>query len=260
MNHLTVRSRRHFLRHGFCAFLAAGFFRSHPLHAAGCCGAATPQNVDPSQLFFESLTYPYELAPLPYGTEAFVPDIDALTMEIHHGRHHAAYVRNLNRALEDYPQFQARSLEDLLANVDTLPQAIRQTVRDNGGGHANHALYWATMKPSGSRPAEALQAAIEKHFGSMDALENALVDAGLRRFGSGWAWLNINAEGELIVSSTANQDNPHMFGEVPLLGIDVWEHAYYLNFKNRRGDYLKAFLKHVDWQAVSSRYDVNYDF
>jgi Fe-Mn family superoxide dismutase len=253
MNKISAISRRRFLYSGFAAAFGAAFMRPRVLQAASCCEEAVDYS-DNSQLLFESLGYPYELAALPYGTGAFVPDIDALTMEIHHGRHHAAYVRNLNTALENHPQFQALKLDALLADLEAMPESIRQTVRDNGGGHANHALYWATMKPGGSEPSESLKSAIEQYFGGMDALEEALVQAGLRRFGSGWAWLNANTKGELLVNSTANQDNPIMFGEIPLLGIDVWEHAYYLNFKNRRGDYLKAFLKHVDWQAVSKRF------
>ncbi len=255
MKNISAISRRRFLRGGFLAAFGAALLRPQAIHAASCCGLKADHSAN-AQLLFESLQYPYDLAPLPHGTEAFVPDIDALTMEIHHGRHHAAYVRNLNSALAEYPQFHGLKLNALLADLDALPESIRQTVRDNGGGHANHALYWATMKPGGSQPSESLKAAIAKYFGAMDALEESLVQVGLRRFGSGWAWLNINANGELVVNSTANQDNPIMFGETPLLGIDVWEHAYYLNFKNRRGDYLKAFLKHVDWEAVSKRFAI----
>jgi Fe-Mn family superoxide dismutase len=256
MNSISSISRRRFLRGGLLAGLSVAFVRPQSLQASSASASAANEGISSSSLFFESLRYPYELAPLPHGTEAFVPDIDALTMEIHHGRHHAAYVRNLNNALADYPQFQSLKLDALLADLQALPESIRQAVRDNGGGHANHALYWATMKPGGSQPSDSLMAAIKTQFGDMGSLEEALVQAGLRRFGSGWAWLNVDGNGKLVVNSTVNQDNPIMFGETPLLGIDVWEHAYYLNFKNRRGDYLKAFLKHVDWQAVSERFAV----
>jgi Fe-Mn family superoxide dismutase len=204
---------------------------------------------------FSSLTYPYALPDLPHAMDAFEPMVDAKTMEIHHGRHHAGYVRKLNAALESAPEWQSVPLDQLLARLDELPSAIRESVRNNGGGHLNHTIYWATMTPGGTAPEGALAAAVKRDFGDLSALEDALVASGGSRFGSGWAWLTSDAKGRLAVSSTANQDNPVMEGVQPLFGIDVWEHAYYLNYQNRRGDYLKAFLGLAGWGSVSKRYE-----
>lgn len=251
MNDQASLSRRRFLQTGFLA--SFGLLSAGSRHLKADDTSFVEANPFP-YLFYEALRYPFSLPPLPHGTEAFEPEIDALTMEIHHGRHHAAYVRNLNRALSGYPQLHSLDLGNLLADLESLPEDIRQTVRDNGGGHANHVLYWETMKPGGSMPSGTLAALIDEEFGSMEALGDALVEAGARRFGSGWAWLSVLPNGQLTVESTPNQDNPGMHGNVPLLGIDVWEHAYYLNYKYRRGDYMRAFLGLIDWEAVSRRH------
>lgn len=218
---------------------------------AGAAAGGSLAALDP---LLRELRYPFTLAPLPYAADAFEPAIDAATMEIHHGRHHAGYVRKLNAALEDLPEWQALPLDQLLARLDELPAERREAIRNNGGGHLNHTIYWATMRPGGTGPDGALASAIDRDFGGMSALETALVAAGAGQFGSGWAWLTTDAAGKLAVAGTPNQDNPVMQGVHPLFGIDVWEHAYYLNYQNRRGDYLKAYLSLADWAAVSERY------
>ena len=193
---------------------------------------------------------------LPYAYNALEPFIDTLTMKIHHDRHHAAYVTNLNTALRDYPALRTRSAADLLANLDSLPEAIRATVRNNGGGHVNHAIFWATMAPNaGGAPTGALGAAINAAFGSFDAFKAQMTDAAIRRFGSGWAWLAMDATRKLVIVSTPNQDTPYMLRMTPLMGIDVWEHAYYLKYMNRRADYIAAWWNVVNWVAVGQRYD-----
>lgn len=200
---------------------------------------------------------PFRLDPLPYPPAALEPVIDARTMEIHHGRHHRAYVDNLNRAVAAEPALRALSLEQMLARISTLPKAVR----DNGGGHWNHDFFWRSMtRPdAGGAPSPALAAAIVRDFGSMDAMKTAFEQAGLTRFGSGWAWLVVRDDGRLAVTSTPNQDNPLMdVAELrgrPILGNDVWEHAYYLQYQNRRGDYLKAWWRLVDWAEVSRRFE-----
>lgn len=201
------------------------------------------------------LRYPFTLPELPYGTSAFAPRIDRQTMEIHHGKHHAGYVRKLNAALETESDWQSKTLGELLTNIDALPDSIRTAVRNNGGGHANHALYWSTMRPGGSQPTGQLAADIERDFGGLDGLRNKLKAAASGRFGSGWAWLVADTSGALIVRSTANQDSPLMDRQRPLFGIDVWEHAYYLNYQNRRGDYVDAFLDLADWATVSAAFE-----
>ncbi len=204
----------------------------------------------------------FTLPELPYAEDALEPAIDAATMNIHRTKHHNAYVTNLNKTLEgafaSHPELRTMSLEDLCRRVATLPEAIRMSVRNNGGGHWNHAMFWKWMAPvgKGGAPSEALAAAITKAFGSMDAFKELFAAAGAARFGSGWAWLCQKADGSLAVCSTANQDNPLMEGIVdclgtPLLGCDVWEHAYYLRYQNRRGDYLKAWWDVVNWTDVS---------
>jgi len=200
------------------------------------------------------LGYPFELPKLPHGTSAFAPGIDKATMEIHHGKHHAGYVRKLNAALEKEPAWQNKTLGELLSAIDRLPESIRTAVRQNGGGHANHTLYWSTMKPGGSKPTGRFAAEVERTFGGLAPLCEALKAAALGRFGSGWAWLVMAPDGALEVTSTPNQDSPMMEGAQPLFGIDVWEHAYYLNYQNRRGDYVDAFLEIADWSAVSAKF------
>jgi len=195
---------------------------------------------------------PHELPPLPYPYDALAPTIDELTMRIHHGKHHGSYVANLNAALAG-TEWADRQVEQLLADVDLLPPAKRTAVRNNGGGHANHTLFWEIMSPhGGGEPAGALRDAIEASFGSVRELTRQISAAGAARFGSGWAWLIHDGAG-LAVTSTPNQDSPLMDGHTPLLGVDVWEHAYYLKYQNRRADYLEAWWNVVDWQRVAAR-------
>lgn len=194
----------------------------------------------------------FQLPALPYPNDALEPHVDARTMEIHHGKHHAAYTNNLNAALEGHPALQERSIEDLLRGIDALPQAIQTAVRNNGGGFANHNLFWQVMSPNGGgAPSGALATAIDGAFGSFDAFKAAFADAAAKRFGSGWAWLVVDGDGGLQVYSTANQDSPYMSGHTPVLGLDVWEHAYYLHYQNRRPDYIQAFWHVVDWAKVA---------
>ena len=196
---------------------------------------------------------PYELPPLPYATDALEPTIDARTMEIHHGKHHQAYVDNLNKAV-DGTEWADRPLDQLLALLDEVPEDKRMAVRNNGGGHANHSLFWQIMKPGGGgAPAGELEAVIADTFGSVDELKASINDGGVKRFGSGWTWLLWDGTG-LAVYSTPNQDTPLMNDHVPLLGIDVWEHAYYLQYQNRRPDYHAAWWDVVNWDEVASRF------
>jgi Fe-Mn family superoxide dismutase len=198
----------------------------------------------------------YELPPLPYPNDALEPTIDAKTMEIHHDKHHQAYITNANNALKDYPELAAKPVEELLANLSAVPESIRTAVRNNAGGHANHSLFWKTLGPKGGgAPKGKLAAAIDSAFGSFDQFKEKMQAAGATRFGSGWAWLVVNKEGKLDVISTANQDSPIMDGLTPVFGIDVWEHAYYLKYQNRRPDYLKAIWAVVDWDAVGQNFD-----
>ncbi len=197
----------------------------------------------------------HELPTLPYAYDALEPHIDARTMEIHHTKHHAGYVNNLNAALEKYPDLQSVSLEVLLRNIHSVPEDIRTAVRNNGGGHANHSLFWAVMAPDGGgAPGGELAAAIEQAFGSFDAFRERFAKAAATRFGSGWAWLALTAFGKLVVYSTANQDSPYMDGHTPLLGLDVWEHAYYLKYQNRRPEYVNNWWNVVNWEAVAENY------
>lgn len=197
----------------------------------------------------------HELPALPYAPDALEPHIDTETMNIHHGKHHAAYVNNLNAALEGHPALQAQSITDLIRNINDVPEAIRTAVRNNGGGHVNHSLFWRIMSPTGGgQPTGALAEAINREFGSVDALKEAVNKAAATRFGSGWGWLVKRPDGSLAVYSTANQDSPLAAGDEPLLGVDVWEHAYYLNYQNRRPDYLKAWWNVVNWDEVSRLY------
>ncbi|MCW6661024.1 superoxide dismutase [Aerococcaceae bacterium NML201209] len=196
----------------------------------------------------------FTLPNLPYAYEALEPTIDARTMEIHHSKHHAAYVNNLNAALENHADLAAKSIEDLIANLNEVPEAIRMAVRNNGGGHLNHSIFWTTLKSpveNNEIPAE-LKAKLDADFGSVEAFKEAFAKAAATRFGSGWAWL-VDNNGKLEVVSTPNQDNPITDGLQPLLGLDVWEHAYYLNYQNRRPDYIAAFWSVVDWNKVLER-------
>ena len=198
----------------------------------------------------------HTLPPLPYPANALEPHIDAQTMEIHHGKHHNAYVTNLNAALEKAPELADKSLDDLLRNLNSVPEAVRTAVRNNGGGHWNHSLFWELLAPQGQtgEPSAELAAAIDRDLGGMDRFKEAFNAAGAARFGSGWVWL-VNEGGKLAITSTPNQDNPLMDGKSPpLLGNDVWEHAYYLKYQNRRPDYLKAWWNTVNWEEVGKRY------
>jgi superoxide dismutase, Fe-Mn family len=197
----------------------------------------------------------YELPPLPYPFNALEPHIDALTMEIHHDRHHQAYITNANNALKDYPDLANKPVEELIANLAAVPESIRTVVRNNAGGHANHSFFWKIMGPGkGGTPKGALAEAIDAAFGSFDDFREKLQAAGVGRFGSGWAWLVVNSSGKLEITSTPNQDSPIMDGLKPVLGVDVWEHAYYLKYQNKRPDYLKAWWNVVDWEAVGKVY------
>jgi len=195
----------------------------------------------------------HELAPLPYAFDALEPHIDAQTMQIHHGKHHAAYVNNLNAALKDHGDLQAKTAEELITDLAALPESIRTAVRNNGGGHVNHTMFWQIMSPKGGgAPTGKVADAINGAFGSFDAFKEQMNKGGATRFGSGWVWL-VDAGGTLVVESTANQDNPMMEGKRPIMGIDVWEHAYYLHYQNRRPDYLAAWWNVINWDAVAER-------
>lgn len=198
----------------------------------------------------------FQLPALPYSFDALEPHIDARTMEIHHGKHHAGYTNNLNAALEKHPELAKYTIEQLLAdNLAVVPEDIKGAIRNNGGGFHNHSLFWKMMSPNGGGPATGEVAkAIDAKFGSFDAFKAQLKAAGGTRFGSGWGWLVVNAKGELEVMSTANQDSPVSLGLRPILGVDVWEHAYYLNYQNRRPDYLEAFFNVIDWGFVNELY------
>jgi len=204
----------------------------------------------------EIMNQVFELPQLKFAFDALEPAIDARTMEIHHGKHHATYVTNLNKALESTPELYSKSIEDILRNFNSVPEAIRTAVRNSGGGHANHSLFWDVLTPGGKKaPSGTLLKEIEKTFGSADAFLEKFTTAATTRFGSGWAWLVVDGEKKLQVYSTANQDSPYMDNHVPVLGLDVWEHAYYLNYQNRRPDYIKAFWSVVNWDYVEKEYE-----
>ncbi len=200
-------------------------------------------------------SWPHRLPELPYAYDALEPHLDKATMEIHHRRHHQAYVDGLNRALIGTP-YETWLLEDLLRGFESLPPELKPAVRNHGGGHANHSLFWTLLSPQpGVPPPGAFLQAVERDFGDLQALQKALTDAALSVFGSGWAWLTVEAGGKLRVETTPNQDSPLMSGRTPILGIDVWEHAYYLRYQNRRAEYLEALWKVLDWRAVAQRYE-----
>ncbi len=236
--------------------LAASGVLPKSLWGASSASAAAGSTVDPPvRLDFESLMYPFELPPLPYGFDAMEPYIDARTMRIHYTKHHAGYVRKLNAALEGHPDLHDVSLGEMLTDLDSVPASIRTAVRNNGGGHLNHSLFWYSLRNGPSAPSGELEAKVLAFSGGTEALLDEMVEAGLGRFGSGWSWLCVNPDGTLVVVSTPNQDSPWMSDPSlqPLLGVDVWEHAYYLKYQNRRGDYLKAWKNLVDWDAVGKR-------
>ena len=199
----------------------------------------------------------FTLPPLPYDFAAIEPYIDAKTMEIHHDKHHAAYVTNLNAALKDHPEFLAKPIDQLLAEINSVPEAARTAVRNNGGGHANHSLFWTLLKPGGGavEPTGAIASAIDAELGGFTAFKEAFTKAATTRFGSGWAWLVLGKDGKLAVISLPNQDSPYMEGHKPLLGLDVWEHAYYLKYQNRRPEYIGAFWNIIHWDEVNKLYE-----
>jgi Fe-Mn family superoxide dismutase len=197
----------------------------------------------------------FELPALPYDFAALEPHIDAQTMQIHHDKHHAAYVTNLNNALEGHADLQNKSVEELIKDLNSIPEAIRGAVRNNGGGHVNHTMFWEIMAPgAGGEPTGALGDAIKAAFGDFATFKTQFQDAGMKRFGSGWAWLIKDGASGLKITSTANQDNPMMEGQTPIMGVDVWEHAYYLKYQNRRADYLGAWWNVVNWDAIAKRF------
>lgn len=197
----------------------------------------------------------YTLPDLPYDYDALEPHIDTETMHLHHDKHHATYVSNANAALEKHPELAEKSVEELLAEIDSVPEDVQTALRNNAGGHANHSLFWEVLSPNGGgEPTGAIKAAIDEAFGSFDAFKEKFAAAATTRFGSGWAWLVVT-DGKLEVTSTPNQDSPLMEGKTPVLGLDVWEHAYYLNFKNVRPNYISAFWNIVNWDEVNKRYE-----
>jgi Fe-Mn family superoxide dismutase len=202
------------------------------------------------------LLMPHQLPPLPYANNALEPHIDETTMMIHHDRHHATYVNSLNAALENHPNLQDKSVEALISDLNAVPEDIRTAVRNHGGGHSNHSLFWEIIGPNGGgEPTGALKAAIDAELGGYDAFKEAFTKAATTRFGSGWAWLAVDASGRLVITSTPNQDSPYMEGLTPIAGIDVWEHAYYLKYQNKRPDYIGAFYNVINWDAVGARYE-----
>jgi superoxide dismutase, Fe-Mn family len=198
--------------------------------------------------------YPFELPPLEYDFDALEPVIDAKTMELHHDKHHQAYVDNLNKAVADHADLHEKTLGELLSNLDSVPEAIRNAVRNNGGGHANHAMFWKLMKAGSGNPTGALADSIERDFGSFEDFKTQFNDAGVKQFGSGWVFVYDNG-GRLVIESKPNQDTTLHNGIEPIMGNDVWEHAYYLKYNNRRPDYLKAWWEVVDWNAIAERYE-----
>jgi len=197
------------------------------------------------------MKYPYSLPQLPYPYDGLEPYIDKTTMEIHHTKHHQAYINNLNSALEKYPEFHNLELEEILRNLNQLPEEIRTAVRNNGGGHYNHSLFWEIMKPNGGgQPKGKLKEEIERNFGSFEEFKKLFSETAIKHFGSGWAWLVITSDKKLKVYSMLNQDNPLMNGDIPIMGLDIWEHAYYLKYQNRRAEYIEAWWHVVNWDKI----------
>ncbi|BAY62630.1 superoxide dismutase [Calothrix sp. FACHB-1219] len=241
-------NRRHFL-----FLLATG---TGTLALQACASAEqSPSGSQTSPEPKPDTTGAIQLPPLPYAYDALEPHIDARTMQFHHDKHHAAYVKNLNAALEKYPKLKGRTVEDLLRQLDRVPEDIRKTVRNNGGGHVNHSMFWQIMKPQGGgEPTGAIASAIKENFGSFADFKKQFNAAGAAQFGSGWVWLVRNKAGKLEVTTTANQDTPLSQGLYPILGNDVWEHAYYLNYQNRRADYLEAWWNVLNWDEINQRF------
>jgi Fe-Mn family superoxide dismutase len=230
--------------------------RRQLLQAAGAGAAALAlAHLSPLSIFAEVDEPGFKLPPLPYDYDALKVSIDEETMKIHHDKHHQAYITNLNAALKDNPDYFKKSIEEILMDIDKVPDKIKQAVINNGGGHANHSFFWKIMSPKGGgQPDGALAKGIDAAFGSFDKFQAAVNDAGLKQFGSGWAWLVSDNKGKLEVISTANQDSPLMKGQTPIIGVDVWEHAYYLRYKNVRKDYLEAWWKVVNWKEAADHY------
>ncbi|WP_013322195.1 superoxide dismutase [Gloeothece verrucosa] len=235
--------------------------RRNFLYLLGAGAGATALGMFPGQTIAQTMAQtsgsdePFTLPPLPYAYNALEPYIDQETMRFHHDKHHAAYTKNLNGAVNKYPQLKGKSAEDLIKNINSLPQDIQTTVRNNGGGYVNHDMFWKIMSPNaGGKPKGEIAKAINQDFGSFEAFQAAFNKAGESRFGSGWAWLILDKNGKLKVSSTANQDSPLMEGIYPIMGNDVWEHAYYLKYKNNRGQYLQQWWNVVNWDEVNKRF------
>lgn len=215
----------------------------------------TPTPTPSSQPKVDQQAMTIQLPPLPYDYKALEPHIDARTMQLHHDKHHAAYVKNLNDAVAKYPQLKGKSAEALLRQINSVPQDVRQTIRNNGGGHVNHSMFWQIMSPKGGgEPTGAIADAIKKTFGSVAAFKQQFNEVGTKHFGSGWVWLVRTKDGKLKIISTLNQDSPLMQGNYPIMGNDLWEHAYYLNYQNRRADYLKAWWNVVNWNEINNRF------
>jgi superoxide dismutase, Fe-Mn family len=241
-------NRRHFV---FLLTAGAGTFA---FNACALAQQSPSRNSTPARVL-PIPTGTVKVPPLPYPYDALEPHIDARTMQFHHDKHHATYVKNLNAALNKHPELKSKSVEELLRTLDTVPEDIRKTVRNNGGGHVNHSMFWKIMKPKGGgEPTGDIAAAINQNFGSFAAFKKQFNEAGASQFGSGWAWLVRNKDGKLEVTSTSNQDSPLSEGKYPILGNDVWEHAYYLRYQNRRADYLDAWWNVLNWEEINKRF------
>lgn len=243
-------------------FLMIGNFSSQNLaYTSGDDTALTNKINSSHQVISQAMSNEFTLPPLPYDYDALSAAIDSQTMTLHHDRHHAGYVENLNEAIAMYPELKGKSVEELLQNLDTIPEDIMTTVRNNGGGHANHSMFWSIMTPDSSiEPTGEIAEAINTSFGDFATFKEEFNAAGQSQFGSGWAWLVMNQDGELEITSTANQDSPLMEGNYPVMGNDVWEHAYYLKYQNKRGDYLDAWWNVVNWDEVNNRLEIAKSF
>ena len=246
--------RKKALKYLACGSIASVF--TPLIFSSGCTTqgkSAVGRYLDYDEIF--KSVYPFSLAPLPYPADAFEPAIDAMTMEIHHSRHHQGYINNLNNALEANADLQEMTLTQLIANLNQLPDEVRMAVRNHGGGHLNHAMFWNTMSADGGSPSGRLAEAIDESFGDLDTMKEEFSSAAGSVFGSGWAWLVTDHNGRLQITTTPNQDNPLSEGLSPLLGIDVWEHAYYLNYQNRRTDYINAWMDLIFWEKVAEIFE-----
>ena len=242
-------NRRHFL------FLLVAGTGTLALDACASAEQSPSGNPTSPQSTPDTTKGAIQLPPLPYNYDALEPHIDAKTMQFHHDKHHATYVKNLNAALDKHPELKSQTVEEILRQLDKVPEDIRKTVRNNGGGHVNHSMFWQIMKPQGGgEPTDAIASAIKENFGSFADFKKQFNEAGAAQFGSGWVWLVRNNNGKLEVTTTANQDTPLSQGKYPILGNDVWEHAYYLNYQNRRADYLEAWWNVVNWDEINKRF------